>query len=173
SKLPKQCKFYNPDFCEPCKSPNNFNECDLVKIGNQIIVDKFIEQLPEPKTPEPDCKNCVIKEAGCEETVVCMFFKPKKKPFNIEELKEKAEKIREMYPNFNEYILKFMEAGEEVMYNEKFTKKDGYEIMKNVVEMLNPEKADLPKEEFIKELGEKALKFMNNCFDYILKDEEK
>jgi len=79
SKLPETCKFYKEEFCEPCKSPANFNECDLVKIGNQIIFDKFVEQLPEPepKTPEPDCKDCVIKESGCQESVVCMFFKPK------------------------------------------------------------------------------------------------
>lgn len=44
-KIKSKCKFYHPDFCEPCKSPDDFKKCDLVKIGNQIIVDKFIEQI--------------------------------------------------------------------------------------------------------------------------------
>lgn len=46
---PKMCKFYHPDFCVPCKSPTDFKECDLVKIGNQIIVDKFIEKIENDK----------------------------------------------------------------------------------------------------------------------------
>jgi len=44
-KIKNECKFYHKDYCEPCTSPDDFKECDLVKIGNQIIVDKFIEQI--------------------------------------------------------------------------------------------------------------------------------
>lgn len=47
-KIPEpECRFYKEENCEPCKSPNDFNECDLVKIGNQIILDKFVESIPE------------------------------------------------------------------------------------------------------------------------------
>lgn len=41
----KKCKFYHKDYCEPCKSPLDFGKCDQVRIGNQIIVDKFIENI--------------------------------------------------------------------------------------------------------------------------------
>ncbi|HEC40951.1 hypothetical protein LCGC14_0889150 [marine sediment metagenome] len=29
------CEFYKEEYCPPC--PENFNDCALVKIGNQII----------------------------------------------------------------------------------------------------------------------------------------
>lgn len=51
SEKPK-CKFYNEVYCEPCRSPTDFEECVLVKIGNQIIVDKFVESIPESKKSE-------------------------------------------------------------------------------------------------------------------------
>lgn len=44
-----ECKFYNEVFCNPCRSPNDFNECVLVKIGYQIVVDKFVENIPIPE----------------------------------------------------------------------------------------------------------------------------
>lgn len=45
SKPPELCKFYNKDYCEPCKSPTDFNECDLVKIGNQITVNNLFSPV--------------------------------------------------------------------------------------------------------------------------------
>lgn len=50
--MSEECKFYNKIFCDPCKSPTDFNECVLVKIGYQIIADKFVESIPESKKSE-------------------------------------------------------------------------------------------------------------------------
>ena len=48
----KDCRFYNKVFCNPCKSPNDFDSCVLVKIGMQIVADRFIDSIPESKRSE-------------------------------------------------------------------------------------------------------------------------
>ena len=40
-KKPSCCEFYNEKYCTPCKSPVKYYECDMVKIGNQIKIDKW------------------------------------------------------------------------------------------------------------------------------------
>ena len=90
-------------------------------------------------------------------------------PIPIEILIEKAEKVKKMYPDFNEYILKFMEAGEIIVADNKYTESDIYKISKEVVELLNPEN-NTTAEEQIKQLDKKVFEFMNDCFDQIIAD---
>ncbi len=33
------CEYYNKDYCTPCKHPDKYFDCELVKIGNQIKLD--------------------------------------------------------------------------------------------------------------------------------------
>jgi len=66
---PSKCEFYNKDYCIPCKSPEKFYECDLVKIGNQIKLDKW---KPEDYVLSADgyCRNLngktVVETANLE-----------------------------------------------------------------------------------------------------------
>jgi len=36
-----KCEFYNKNYCIPCRSPEKFYECEMVKIGNQIKINKW------------------------------------------------------------------------------------------------------------------------------------
>ncbi len=133
---------------------------------------EYLNQFIESEPPIKDCSNC--ESVYSPEPSPCATCEnhsnwSQSKRLNIDKLAEKAVKIRELHPNFNDYILKFMEAGEKVMFENGFTEKDGYEIMKEVIELYNPEKSKLTTEEYINKLSQKALKFMDSCFNYILK----
>lgn len=57
NSTPSKCEFYNKDYCIPCKSPEKFYECEMVKIGNQIKIDKW-----QPKELiSPKCDICGIE----------------------------------------------------------------------------------------------------------------
>jgi len=43
------CEFYNKDYCEPCRSPKEFYKCEMVKIGNQIKIDKSVEGIKKKR----------------------------------------------------------------------------------------------------------------------------
>ncbi len=38
---PPSCEFYNIEYCDPCKSPNDITKCDLFQIGTQIKIEKW------------------------------------------------------------------------------------------------------------------------------------
>ena len=88
----------------------------------------------------------------------------------IEEMKKKAGLIRNKYPNENDFINKFTEAGQKVAKEKKLSDEEIYELMKDSVELINPINLCLPKEEYFKQINEKYLKFMNSCIDIILSE---
>lgn len=49
-ETPSNCEFYNKDYYIPCKSPDKFYECEMIKIGNQIKLNKA--------TPSKSCDIC-------------------------------------------------------------------------------------------------------------------
>ncbi len=40
------CQFYKEDYCNPCRFPKKYYDCELVKIGNQKIIDNWKPSEP-------------------------------------------------------------------------------------------------------------------------------
>ncbi len=124
---PPCCEFYNKKYCPPC--PEHYYDCDLVKIGNQIKIDKW------------------------------------KPNITIEDLKRKSGLLVKKYPN-TDLSLMFMKIGEKVWRDANFTIDDVYDVLKEIIEVMNPANKELDLEP----LGEKALFFFDKCLDIALGD---
>ena len=135
---PSDCEYYNKDYCIPCKSLDNFYECETVKIGNQIKIDKW-----KPEEPSKE----------------------------LAELEAKVELTRKKYPNEKDYIYAFMDAGKKIITGKMISDTDTYEMLKETIELANPEKLKLPRELGFSMISNKMKVFMNACFDLILNEE--
>ncbi|KKM03431.1 hypothetical protein LCGC14_1774430, partial [marine sediment metagenome] len=66
---PPSCEFYNIEYCDPCKSPNDITKCDLFQIGTQIKIEKWNPSEQEECSHEShfistktECEKCKEKE---------------------------------------------------------------------------------------------------------------
>ena len=70
---PPSCEFYNIEYCDPCKSPNDITKCDLFQIGTQIKIEKWNPSEKDASsashTETHGCFNCkyFINYDLCEE----------------------------------------------------------------------------------------------------------
>ncbi len=129
---PPKCEFYNIKYCPPC--PEHYYDCDLVKIGNQIKIDKWKPILT---------------------------FKEFKKKIKLFKKKFGSGDITPM----------FMKAGQAIFDKGDWSIKDIYDIMKGVIELINPEKDNLSEKEIFNTLNDKFIIFINDCIDEILNEE--
>lgn len=90
---------------------------------------------------------------------------------SLEEIEKKAELVRKKYPDMTKYNLRFMRAGEMAIIANPLSDEDAYTFLKNVAEMINPKKIDLPKEEYFNQLDDKTKSFMNDCLDIIINED--
>ena len=61
---PPSCEFYKKEYCPPC--PDNYYDCDLVKIGNQIRLDKTNEKILENEPKEMRAMSIHCTDPNCD-----------------------------------------------------------------------------------------------------------
>ncbi|KKK93303.1 hypothetical protein LCGC14_2694250, partial [marine sediment metagenome] len=126
------CEFYNKKYCPPC--PEHYYDCDLVKIGNQIKIDKWKPNL------------------------------------TFEEFEKKVKLFKKKFDS-DDITSMFMKAGQAIFDKGDWSIKDIYDIMKGVIELINPEKDNLSEKEIFNTLNDKFIIFINDCIDEILNEE--
>jgi len=174
------------DYHYQCKAnerhTENINYCNMSRDEQVVIMRILIPKLnldnynESVSTTTESPRIQAFKKAGLNvistPKELSKFFKDDEKDkLTIEEIERKAKLVKDKYPDMTEYNLRFMRAGETVVMANPLSDEDAYVFFRNIAEMINPKKLDLPKEEYFNQLGNKTKSFMNNCLDIIINED--